>query len=1019
MNNPYAKSHKKQPVTNQDIKESERVLQNKCIERLKLGYEEIKITSNEDVINNFKKQFIKYNIENKINADFHSEDQLSQDWFLELKKHLKLNDAENLDIKDIYYNLRKGVKLNNCDKTDTFKLNFINKNYQKWCHNKFQVAQEVLLEDAYGARTRYDIVLFVNGLPVVLIELKQRGENIDRAFEDIQGYLKNTKFQPFFQYLQFFVISNGTETQYFANQNQNKINEFNKSRFTWAKDDNTKIREIVPFINDFLSPCRLVQIISCYLIYHQERKKIMIAQAHQVRAVEKLMAIATIPQNDKQNNICSHIWHATGSGKTLTAYFLCRNLQQYFHRNTNESVSICFLVHSRDLDIQTIDEFTSYEKDSVQEINSTQQLFDILKNPHGSYGQIIVSTIHKVDIIVKEKKYNNNILANYKKKPIVFVIDECHHSQSGEMHTRIKQAFPKGIFLALTGTPIFLDNKSTTLKLTNELFGKCAHKYTLLNALNDEVIIPCRTFNRNESDNKSNNKLRIRKKWIVDYILKNFTKYSNGNRYNALFAVDTIHDLIEYYMLLKDEIKNANLDLKIAAIYSQNSQIDNSKNQSQVNQKQNSFFTTIYQDFCKIFYPKQKITNDINVDQEKFRRDVAQKMKDNKINLLLVVDMFLTGFDSRRLNALYLDKNLTYHTLIQAFARTIRKDNKDKEYGNIFCFQTDVKAQTDAFKLFEGHNVLIHSKKSKEDLSEEYLKRKEKYQEILNKVQEISSNIQDTIDQGSPFQLKKIVKIYQEYTDIKNRIQQFDEYNSADFNNELSPLEEQKLISHVNLVKKEIKKFKKKEDTKTKKKSMSQEEANSDFDQSYDSSLKLDRQIIWNIEEITNIAQKEGLSLNEFKEEIKNIQPSSSFGGTNDSSVSSNSQEQEQEQIISDYIELLDKKEKQGQLEAKIPYFEIFKDWLEHKKEEELEQKYEEFCFDSKKKLKHLIEESNMYEDAIFKSVIENQLLPQQVSKYATKKGNQYKNLFFYNDELREKIFSFIVSFKRKYAMNL
>ncbi|MDM8151041.1 type I restriction endonuclease subunit R [Priestia megaterium] len=567
-------------------------------------------------------------------------------------------------------------------------------NIKNWCKNLFQFTTQTTLKGKYV--NRYDVTILINGLPLVQIELKRRGLDFKEAFNQIQRYRRHS-FKGLYHFLQIFVVSNGVDTKYFSNSDYDIQFGFT---FFWSNEQNELITNLQEFAADFLQPCHLAKMISRYMVINDTDKTLMVMRPYQVYAVEAIVKRATETNNN------GYIWHTTGSGKTLTSFKTGQILA-----NEEDIKKVFFLVDRQDLDSQTITEFNKFEKDSVDRTDKTNKLIEQIKNPMKNF---IVTTIQKMNNAIKNPKYGS-IMEPYKQEHVVFIIDECHRSQFGDMRKEINYHFQNAQYFGFTGTPRFPENKSQDGRTTADLFEKCLHHYLIKDAIRDENVLGfsveyIRTFNANidEEDSTKVQAINTDEVWhheprlnmVVDHILENHVRRSKSKGYCALFAVDSIPTLIQYY----DIFKQKNHSLKIAGIYSfgANEESDGTEEHSR------EALDRMIDDYNDMY------GTDYSTDSwSRYFSDVSKKVKNAQIDILIVVKMFLTGFDSKPLNTLYVDKNLQYHDLLQAYSRTNRVEKATKPYGNIVCYR-NLKNSTDAaIKLFSKtdlvDDVLMHS----------------------------------------------------------------------------------------------------------------------------------------------------------------------------------------------------------------------------------------------------------------------------------------------------------------------
>lgn len=667
----------------------EAALEEQFVEQLvKEGYEKVKINNENDLINNFRVQVNKLN-EHKLNC-------------------IPLNDEEferllvNINVGKIFEcskKLRTSHVIERSDGTTVYLKLFDEKNHH---NNIFQVANQITIKGEY--EHRYDVTILINGLPLVQIELKRRGSDLKQAFNQIMRYKKES-YKGLFSYVQCFVISNGVDTKYFANTTvyDNKSFSFDFT-FFWSDDKNNRISNLSEFTSSFLNKYRLNNLIAKYTILMESNQSLMIMRPYQIYAVEALLKRATETNNN------GYIWHTTGSGKTLTSFKASQLLS-----NEDKIKKVFFLIDRKDLDGQTVEEFNKFEKDSV---DTTENVEVLVKQLSNVYSRLIVTTIQKLFRLLDSKKYSD-VVEKFKNEKVIFIIDECHRTQFGNMHTEIKRHFKNAQYFGFTGTPRLTENKSQDGRTTNDIFEKELHHYLIKDAINDGNVLGfsvdyINTIKSNLNEN-SDEQVKgintkevlqnpIRLEIIAKKILEIHNNKTSDKNFCALFAVESIPMLIKYY----ETFKKLNHNLKITAMYSFQDNDDNAGK----DENPKYFLENIINDYKKMFnLPKSSFGID-NV--QKFFKDVSNKLKDRAVELdiVIVVNMLLTGFDSKYLNTLYIDKNLEYHNLLQAYSRTNRILDGTKPYGNIVCFR-NLKENTDnAICLFSNSAttdvVLMH-----------------------------------------------------------------------------------------------------------------------------------------------------------------------------------------------------------------------------------------------------------------------------------------------------------------------
>jgi len=569
------------------------------------------------------------------------------------------------------------------DNGERLWVEFLNRTH--WCQNEFQVSHQITVEGR--KKCRYDVTILINGLPLVQIELKRRGVELKQAYNQIQRYHK-TSFHGLFDYIQLFVISNGVNTRYFANN----PNSGYKFTFNWTDAANVPFNELEKFATSFFDKCTLGKIIGKYIVLHEGDKCLMVLRPYQFYAVEKIL------DRVKNSNNNGYIWHTTGAGKTLTSFKAAQLVAEL-----DDVDKVMFVVDRHDLDTQTQSEYEAFEPGAVDSTDNTDEL---VKRLHGN-SKIIITTIQKLNAAVSKQWYSRRI-EEIRHARIVMIFDECHRSHFGDCHKNIVRFFDNTQIFGFTGTPIFVEN-AVDGHTTKEIFGNCLHKYLIKDAIADENVLGflVEYYHGNaDVDNANQNRMTE----IAKFILNNFNKSTFDGEFDALFAVQSVSTLIRYYKIFK----SLNPKIRIGAVFTYAS--NSSQDDALTGMNTGSYVSESTGEADEL----QAIMDDYNdmfgtsFTTENFRAyydDVNLRMKKKKtdmksLDLCLVVGMFLTGFDSKKLNTLYVDKNMDYHGLLQAFSRTNRVLNEKKRFGKIVCFR-DLKSNVDAsIKLFSNSNNL-------------------------------------------------------------------------------------------------------------------------------------------------------------------------------------------------------------------------------------------------------------------------------------------------------------------------
>lgn len=638
---------------------------------------------------------------------------------------------EDITDPDVYVSSKRLRERNTFFREDGTPLQYTLVNIRNWCKNDYEVVRQLRI-NTRNSFQQYDVILLINGLPLVQIELKTLEVSPRRAMQQIVDYkndMGNGYTNSLLCFIQIFIVSNQTNTYYFANNNNQHFN-FNADEnflpvYRWADENNRKINGLNDFADAFLSKCKLGEMISRYMVLVASEQKVLMMRPYQIYAVK---AIVKCIEENRGNG---YIWHTTGSGKTLTSFKAATLL-----KDNPDIVKCLFVVDRKDLDRQTREEFNKFQENCVEENTNTDSLVRRMLSEDYK-DKIIVTTIQKLGIALdpQNRKNYQEELAELKEERIVFIFDECHRSQFGENHEAIKDFFPKAQLFGFTGTPIF-DSNATYVQATGEeghykttvdIFQKELHSYTITNAIDDENVLRFHIdYFKPEESGMQVGYGKIKKQAVVDSILRKHRAATNDMRFNALFATGSINEAIEYYNLFKIEQDRRAVEdetyskLNIACVFSppaegnkdimqiqedlQQERLDNEQNPDE---KKNALKEIIND------YNQQYGTNHSIAEFDAYYQDVQKRIKDqkytnkdyphhNKIDITIVVDMLLTGFDSKYLNTLYVDKNLKWHGLVQAFSRTNRILNKTKPYGNILDFRGQQAAVDAAIVLFSG-----------------------------------------------------------------------------------------------------------------------------------------------------------------------------------------------------------------------------------------------------------------------------------------------------------------------------
>jgi type I restriction enzyme R subunit len=668
----------------------------------------------------------------------------------EALNRVRLTDSEfarlldEITTPDVFTASKTLRSINSFTREDGTSLNYSLVNLKDWCKNDFEVINQLRINTDYGHH-RYDVILLINGVPCVQIELKTLGVNPRRAMEQIVEYKNdpgNGYTRTLLCFMQIFIVSNRVHTVYFANNNTRHFSFNADERFLpvyeFADEQNRKITHLDEFALRFLKKCDLGRTVSRYMVLIASEQKLMIMRPYQVYAVQHMV---TCIDDDNGNGF---VWHTTGSGKTLTSFKAATLLKE------NDQIHKCvFVVDRKDLDRQTREEFNRFQEGCVEENTNTATLVRRLLSDNMA-DKVIVTTIQKLGLALDEnskrnKQRSKNGQATFKEqlsalkdKRIVFIFDECHRSQFGENHKAIKEFFPKAQLFGFTGTPIFeanaslqkIEDTTASMRTTADLFQKQLHAYTITHAIEDGNVLRFHIdYFKPEGKNPPKPGEAIAKKAVIESILAKHNQSTADRRFNAILATSSINDAIEYHALFKKmqaEKLAADPDFKplnIACVFSPPAegdpdvrQIQEDLPQEQADNEEDPEGKKAALKSILADYNARYGTNHRLSEFDQYYQDIQTRIKDqqwpnadypaaHKIDITIVVDMLLTGFDSKFLNTLYVDKNLKHHGLIQAFSRTNRVLNGTKPYGNILDFRQQQDAVDAAIALFSGEKT--------------------------------------------------------------------------------------------------------------------------------------------------------------------------------------------------------------------------------------------------------------------------------------------------------------------------
>ena len=624
--------------------------------------------------------------------------------------------------------------------------------------NIFQVTHQTTVVGKYV--NRYDVTLLVNGLPLIQVELKRRGIDIREAVNQVMRYKKHS-YNGLYHFIQLFIVSNGVDTKYFANSDRDLLYSL---AFFWTDFNNVRITNLKDFSISFLARDHVIKMLTRYTIINDTDKILMVMRPYQVYAVEVLVRQATLTNRN------AYIWHTTGAGKTLTSF----KTAQILAANPNIK-KVVFLVDRKDLDSQTTEEFNKFEAGSVDATDRTDLL---VKQMQDKNRQLIITTIQKMANAVKNPRYAK-IMSSYADEKVVFIIDECHRSQFGDMHKDIVRHFKNAQFFGFTGTPRFEVNGKVEGKITQtteKLFGECLHNYLIKDAIFDNNVLGFHVeyiktmegdFDLN--DPTMTNAIDVgelymsteRMALIANHIVQNHKSKTRNGQYTAIFAVSSIPQLVKYY----DIFKAINHDLNISGIFSYGANEDAEGK----DEHSRDALERIIGDYNEMYS-----TNFSTDTFAAYHKDISDRVKGKKtksLDILIVVNMFLTGFDSKALSVLYVDKDLRYHDLLQAYSRTNRVEKETKPFGIIICYRNLKKNTDDALALF-----------SKSDSAEgvivppyEYFV--EKFNEMAMKLKEIALFSESVDTMQNEDDQKKFVIAFRELTKYLQSLQTFIEFS--------------------------------------------------------------------------------------------------------------------------------------------------------------------------------------------------------------------------------------------------
>ncbi|WP_312508502.1 type I restriction endonuclease subunit R [Chryseobacterium culicis] len=748
----------------------------------------------------------KYTLENNFREKF------------EALNRVKLTDNEFERLKaeivnpDVFTASKLLRARNYFQREDGTPLHYTLVNIKDWCKNEYEIINQLRI-NTENSNHRYDVIILINGIPVVQVELKTLELSPRKAIQQIVDYKNdagNGYTNSLLCFMQLFIVSNKTNTYYFAN-NRNQHFSFNVDEqflpvYQYADEQNKKVTHIDSFAEKFLTKCTLGELISKYMVLVESEQKMLVMRPYQIYAVKAIVDCI------RQNRGNGYIWHTTGSGKTLTSFKTSTLLKD------NTDVEKClFVVDRKDLDRQTREEFNKFQEGSVEANTNTETLVKRLLSTDYA-DKVIVTTIQKLGLALDESNRKNykERLQPLSKKRLVFIFDECHRSQFGENHKAIKEFFPHAQLFGFTGTPIFPDNSSYTVRegeqayyrTTDDIFEKQLHAYTITHAIDDKNVL---RFHIDYYKGQGNVPLKpgetLAQQAVVEAILEKHDAATNNRRFNAVLATASINNAIEYYRLFKEiqqKKKQENADyegLNVTCVFSPPAegnkdiqQIQEDLEQEKEDNRQNpdekkAALKSIIEDYNHQYGSNHNIN-----EFDSYYQDVQKRIKDhkwtnkelphkNKIDITIVVDMLLTGFDSKYLNTLYVDKNLKHHGLIQAFSRTNRVLNDTKPYGNILDFRQQQAAVNFAITLFSGE-------KSDEEAREIWLVEPapvviEKYKEAVAKLGDFMEKNNLVCEPQEVYNLRgdaakiAFVKNFKEVQRLKTQLDQYTDLDTG------------------------------------------------------------------------------------------------------------------------------------------------------------------------------------------------------------------------------------------------
>ena len=666
-------------------------------------------------------------------------------------------------------------------------------NTREWCQNHYQVTNQVAQEGTF--RNRYDVTLLVNGLPLIQVELKRRGLELKEAFNQVNRYHRHSYAtgRGLFQYVQLFVISNGVNTRYYANNRKQSF----KQTFTWSGIDNAPLNQLSEFADAFLDKCHVSKMIAKYTVLHQGDRQLMVLRPYQFHAVEALI------DRVKNSTKGGYIWHTTGSGKTLTSFKASQILTEM-----PDVAKVVFVVDRADLDYQTTREFNAYSEGSVDGTHNTNTL---VRQFTDEATPLIVTTIQKLNVAISKAQFLER-MDPLRGQRIVFIFDECHRSQFGETHRRITSFFSNFQMFGFTGTPILEVNANRSeaiARTTKDLFGECLHRYVITDAIRDENVLRFsveywgKLRRRDGSlidekvagiDTKEFFENPDRIEGVVDWIIANHGRKTHERDFTAILAVGSVDALTQYYEFFRAKRDEGVHDLRVATIFTFAANEDDSDANGLIAEPEFNIATdapthrhtrdkleSYIADYNALF--GTSFTTRDGQSFYNYYKDIGKRIKEreresfnekDRVDILLVVAMFLTGFDAKKVNTLYVDKNLKYHGLIQAYSRTNRILNEVKSQGNIVAFRNLKTATDEAVALFADKDA------SETILIEPYEEQVTKFNDAIAVLLAITPTVDSVDTLADENERLRFVRAFRQLARIKNVLSVFAQFSWTD-----------------------------------------------------------------------------------------------------------------------------------------------------------------------------------------------------------------------------------------------